>query len=45
LLTVGVFFIAGLALLAGIDVKRGRRAARLAQRSTTQSRVTTVPQL
>ncbi|HWQ40275.1 MAG TPA: MFS transporter [Burkholderiales bacterium] len=32
LLTVGVFFIAGLLVLAGIDVRRGRRAARRAQR-------------
>jgi UMF1 family MFS transporter len=32
LLTVGLFFIAGLVVLAGIDVKRGRRAARRAER-------------
>ncbi|MGH8678180.1 MAG: MFS transporter, partial [Burkholderiales bacterium] len=31
LLTVGAYFIVGLALLVGIDVRRGRRAARRAQ--------------
>jgi MFS transporter, UMF1 family len=27
ILVTGVFFVAGLALLAGVDVERGRRAA------------------
>ena len=38
LLTVGVFFIAGLLMLTGIDVKRGRRAARRAERSAVPGR-------
>lgn len=45
LLTVAVFFIAGLALLTGIDVKRGRRAARLAERSARRSSEPAMPQL
>jgi UMF1 family MFS transporter len=38
LLTVGVFFIAGLLMLTGIDVRRGRRAARRAERSAVPAR-------
>lgn len=39
LLVTGVFFLAGLILLLGVDVRRGRRAALLAERHSALSRL------